>query len=379
MILLLLSIGALPACREEAPPALPASALRGPRAPQGAQLFLQYPLLDQRIVRLDPRKPALRQRYYPDRWQRDARAVRDFAVDARHLYVLLARWGARDDARLYVVGLDKGALLRTVPLPPQPALLRWVAPQTLAVCHATPATGPAGRLVLFDSQQLKTRREIALDGACQSLVAAEGRIFVLVRSERRLAVAGGRTDSVFEHHLVVVDAASGERRLARLLPAGARSVSLGPNGLLYVPFASGGGRHATDGTVGVYEPAQLGLVDRLRPQMLVRAITAAGQGSSGLLLLSMLYESEAWLSAVRADDSAAFDLRFGRLTGGAVAVIDDVAYFSLRGEHALERVALPSGKRLSRLKLGALPQGGDPIGLLRTAMTFATPSAAKGR
>ena len=370
-------IGALPlaGCREENAPALPASALRGPRAPQHAHLFLQYPLLDQRIVRLDPRQPAQRQRYYPDRWQRDARAVRDFAVDAQHLYVLLARWGARDDARLYVVRRKNGTLLRTISVPPQPALLRWVAPQTLALCHATPATGPAGRLVLLDSKQLTVRREIALDGACQAVVGAADRVFVLVRSERRL----GPRETVFVHHVVAVDAAKGERRLARLLPAGARELVLGPNGLLYIAFASGSGRHATDGTVGVYEPEQLSLVDRLRPQMLVRGIMAAGQGASGLLLLGMLHESEAWLSAVRADDSSAFDLRFGRLTGAEAVVIDDVAYFSVRGEHTLERISLPRGERLPRLQLGALPQGSDPIGMLRTALTFAAPQATSGR
>jgi hypothetical protein len=359
-------------CPADAPPVAPQSALRPSRSADRSPLFLHYPQLDQRIVRLDPTKPEVRRRYYPDRWHPDLRAVRDFVVDKARIYLLVASSDARAHRQLFVADLASGKLLRTLALPAEPSALSWVGAGELAVCHTTPTSGAPGRVTTIATKALTIGRSIPLRGACHALATdagGSGRAAVIERMTRRYGA-----DTLVHHRLVMVDLREGKRLAQRELPAGARDVALGPRGLLYVSFASGGGLHATDATVGVYHPKDLRLVSRLKLEMVARVMTA----HRGRLVLGLLHRGEAWLAAIDpASRQTRFDLRFSRLVADQLAIVGDVAYLPLRGEHALERVDLRGDKRMPRLQLGKLPQGRDRVTLLRTARAFdSTPAGA---
>ncbi len=369
---LVIAISLASGCREAEFPGLPESALRPATTPPGAPLFLYYPQLDQRIVRLNPRHPRQQKTFYPDLWNAEVRAIRDFAVDGQRLYALLATWDQSDKGALYVIDLATGQLQQTLPLPREPATLSWMARGRLAICHATARQGALGRLSIVSvaADKVALASTIPLQGACQSVVAdahGERQAFVLERRTHRYPEG-----AVVHYRLVALNLQKGgARRATRELPLGARQLALGPGGLLYIPFASGSGLSVTDATVGVYNPATLKLLVRLRLQMVARAI----ESDRGNLVLNLMREGESWLGVIDATThQTRFDLRFGRLAADQLAVIDGVAYIPLRGAHALERIDLKAAKRLPRLELGELPQGHDVIGLLRTARRFGAPA-----
>ena len=373
---LIVTISLAGGCREAEFPRLPESALRPSTTPPGAPLFLYYPQLDQRIVRLNPRHPRQRKTFYPDLWNAEVRAIRDFAVDGQRLYALLATWDRSDDGALYVIDLATGQLRQTLPLPQEPATLSWIAPGRLAICHATASHGALGRLSIVSvvSDKVTLASTIPLQGACQSVVAGahgERQAFVLERRTHHYPEG-----AVVHYRLVALNLQKGgARRATRELPLGARQLALGPGGLLYIPFASGSGLSATDATVGVYDPATLKLLVRLRLQMVARAI----ESNRGDLVLNLMREGESWLGVIdTTTHQTHFDLRFGRLAADQLAVVDGVAYIPLRGAHALERIDLKAAKRLPRLNLGDMPQGHDVIGLLRTARHFDAPAPLPG-
>lgn len=336
----------------------------GLSAARDSPLYVAYPELDQRIVCVDLRRTLKRRTYFPDRWLRSARAVRDFAVDRARLYALLAARD-RDVAQLFVVGLADGKLQRKLALAPVARLVAWAGDHRLLVGHDTPPHGPGrGGVSVVDTRSLRVARHIALPGGVGSLVGVAGgrRAFAVVRTTRRTGPQRVlHLDQLFE-----LDLERGRVAHHLALPTGARQVAIGPGGRLYVSHSSGLGLHATDATVSVIEPRALRLTSRLRVETIVRRMLVVGDR---LVTSQLSRTGEVWLAALRGDRTTAFDFRFEKLVHHELAAVGDIVYVPRRHGDVLERIDVAGEKRLEPLVLSK-PRGyQDRPAMLRTVMT----------
>jgi hypothetical protein len=357
---------------------LPERRARTARAAKGADLFLHYPLFDQRIVQLSVSATSVkRQRViFPSRHEPDLRAVRDFAVDKRNLYLLFSTRHRSYDRRLFVVPLDKTSArqAKIVMLPPNPQLLSWAKGGKLLVGHGhssgrdkdekddAPRAPKAGLLTVIDSKKLAIEATYALDGAVIALTAADDdHVYLVGRQARQMGNSELHRDALYQIAL------SERSIVAKLpLPSGARTVAIGPRGLLHVPLSSGTGLHATDATTVVIDPKDLTVLYRQRPKMVVRSL----QSWNNQLIEHLLrYNGDAWIQIYDRNHQSGLDYRMGQLPTGQLAVVDGIAYLPLRGKHELERVDVEQGKRLPRLVVPGVPKW-DKSGLLRTRMVF---------
>ena len=335
----------------------------------GSALFLQYPQFDQRIVARLPEGTKELGRWYPDRWRAGTAAVLDFAVDHEGLYVLLAAPGERSTLHVMPRGAETSA--QRIPLSEAPTRLAWADGNRLLVGHfSAPGQGPLGLVSVLDVRKRAVVRTLRLAGACLDLVSGGERVFVLERLERRL----GRADTLLGYGLASFDLATGHllRRIA--LPAGPRQLVIGPTGLLYISFVSADGRHATDGTVGVFDSENLRLVDRLKLAMSVTRMAGTRQH---LALTTLKANGDAYFSLLDRSHSTVFDYRLSQLTTDQLLVIGAVAYIPLRQQHAIERIDLRQRRRLPRLALKE-PGYRDVIGLLRAERLRTGASSGQG-
>lgn len=356
------------ACTPAASPTVPVSDLRPSVAVAKSPLYVLYPHLDQRIVAFSlPQSGHQAQRiarYYPDLWNAEITAIRDFAVDQRRLYALASTRHDADASLLYLVDLKTGSVEKTVALSPSPQRLRWANTSRLLIGHA----GPKGGVGIFDVNTAKEERFISLEGACIDLVSFGERVFLIERTERLI----GANDVFATFQLVALDLRGGKPPRRHAIPAGARQVVIGPTGLLYISHVSGSGLHRTDATVSVYSPDDLARVDRLPFEM-----SARGMASNDTLLVSSLLKSngDAWFNVTDQSHATVFDFRLSELVTKELVVIDAVAYIPLRQQNALERVDLAQKTRLPRLSLGAARHR-DGSGLIRARVRTAQPKAA---
>ncbi|MBW2731894.1 MAG: hypothetical protein JRH20_05835 [Deltaproteobacteria bacterium] len=353
-------------CTATEAPTLLSGGLRPRLAATKSPVYVLYPHLDQRIVAFSPEKTgdtsSLQHiaRYFPDLWDPDITVIRDFAVDEARLYALASTREAADAARLHVVSLKTGALERRLNLPPSPQRLRWADDGRLLVGHATPPKGPPGRVSVVNTRTLEQERSIILQGATIDLVSFGKHAFVIERTERLI----GANEVFATFQLLSIDLQEGKVLRRRAIPAGARELSIGPTGLLYVAHVSGVGMHSTDGRVSVFGSDSLRRVDQLPFEMSVRAMAS----DETLLVTSLLKDNgDAWFNATAVDHSTVFDFRFSELVTRQLAVIDGIAYIPLRQKNAFERVDLQKRARLPRVSLG-VERHRDGIGLLRTRM-----------
>jgi len=336
-----------------------------PTAAADSPLFVSFPELDHRVVRVDRESGEARKTFYPDDWALEAGHVLDFAVDRKRLYALVGNRRAVDDPRLFIVDLATGKLERALPLPPWPENLTWSCDGLLLVGHATPEAGPGGRLTVVDPGKPAVLRTVALEGGATAVVAAGGRALVV---ERRVleGPVGTSTQELFVlASLAEVDLSRGRVTRRRDLPPGARAAGLGPSGRLYVSHASGPGTLATDGTVTVLDLASLRVVHRLRLGMVVRRMVA----TSGRLVLNMLSRTgDVWIAVMKPDDSTLYDFRVRELTGADLAVTGGTIHVPLRRGHTLLRADLRGMRDVPRLRV-KVQGAGERLGLIRTFMT----------
>jgi hypothetical protein len=328
-----------------------------PQSHPESQLFLQLPELDQRIQQHSPSDGTHLGTYYPDLWDAQTRGIRDLALSKRHVFALLSRYGHYDDDRLLVAERSSGQT-RSIALGPNPQRLSWSANGELLVAHFGSRRGGPGRLSVIDTQHLRPLTVVALNGACISATGSRSRAFVVERVNRR----GDEQRLVSAFYLAEIDIDQGKviRRLP--LPAGARQVTIGPTGLLYVSHASGSGLHATDGTISVFDPVRWLLVDRIDLEMVIRRMRASRE----LLLLNLLSSSgEAWFGAIQSDHQTRYDFRLPELVTSELALIDNTAYLASRSAARLIGVELVERPVLRRIDVPAIRAKVDRIGLLR--------------
>lgn len=352
-------LGLLGCAQESGPGALSGPLVR-PLAAAGSPLFVHFPELDLRIERVNPRRRQREHVLYPDLWQPDVRAVRDFAVDRRRIFALLVTPDPADDARVYVADARVGTLETTIDLAPAARVLGWGQSGELLVGHVAAASGPPGRVSVIDTDHLKPLNTVDLQGSCISVTGDRAHAYLIERVAQRDA----QGDTYYAHRLVHADLNHGRVQDRLALPAGAREVVIGPSGMLYVSHGSGTGLHATDGTISVVDPRDWRLVDRVVTDMIVRKMTPARD----LLLISTLSkQGEAWFGALLPDHSTQFDFRFSELVIPQLVVVDEQAYVPFRGADGLLRIILGDSPKLERVRWTSSQPYADRPGLIRAA------------
>ncbi|MCA9667722.1 MAG: hypothetical protein KC503_19115 [Myxococcales bacterium] len=319
----------------------------------GAPLFVLRPELDPRIEKLESKTgKRLAVAYLTDAYP-DVLAVRDFAADAKRLFVLVGRRQRLLDQRMLVLAHD-GKLLGRVELAARPVALAWGYGGELLVGHATPARGPTGRLSLVDVSSgdgaARVRASVALPGAVLGIAPlSKTRVALLTREQ--LDLGGG--DPLPRDRVVIVALDTRKVVAQRDVPAGAARIARGPTGLLYVGHASGLGTHETDGTLAAIDPDTLATVERIALSMIVRSMAATPRH----LLLNMLSrDGEHWFGVLDRSHRTVFDFEMSSLGGAELVAIgeqaylprsasDEIAHIDVRKQRILSPDLVP-GKKL---------------------------------
>jgi hypothetical protein len=339
-----------------------------PGSEADSPLFVHFPDLDHRIVRIDLETGRAIRTYYPDLWDPRMDFVVDYAVDRTSLYVLLGRrrHASGASARLLVVDQKSGKVTSRLPLPPAPQSLSWTCDRQLLVAHAVGPEGLTGRLSLVDATKIRLIRSIPLDGTCLSVAPSGERAIVLERVMRELP----DEDVLVLSSLVEVDLGRGTVLRRRNLPPGGRQVVVGPSGLIYISHASGQGNMATDGTISVLEPRTLHVTARLKLEMVVRSMRATRRH----LVLNMLSSTgDPWLEVQTEDNRTEHDFKVGELVSSELTIVGSRIVVPYRRGSVLFRADLERGRWLPKLKIQSGGSGGPAIddrpGLVRTWMS----------
>lgn len=330
----------------------------GPQTSADSPLFVHFPVLDHRIVQVDPATGKAARIFYPDQWDPHMDFVQDFAVRRTTLFALLGTRRLQRNPRLHIVDPKTGELSTTLALPPEPQSVTWTCDGQLLVAHGTPITGPPGQLTVVSVDPPGVKKTIALQGACLSVAPAGSRVLVLERTLREM-----KDDPLVLFSLAELDLAGGKVLRRKNLPPGARQVVVGPSGLIYVSHTSGQGIMGTDGTISVLDPRSLHLVRRLQLDMLVKQMLP----TSKHLILTMLSDSgDAWISVQSTTDLTEMDVRLGELIIPQMQVVGSQLLVPLKRGASLFRFDLGSGKRLPGLKLSSIKIKDDRPGLVRS-------------